>query len=294
MPDDFDLPDEYDFDEDVALDADEKNVGGTQQEWLKLTQKGQNLRGAFIYFHTYDSNAVRAAVKIAKKEGNNLTREQIVALADKALKQRAEELGKSKDQLSALDKLDISIAHFKAMKMHYQDGLGYTISRLGKDGAEADAIWKRLPEPKTTFSTLLLIYPTDSEGSLQKDTLTKQIKEKKLKEMPWRFSTRVYDDIWKLNDGLRQNNLSLASQDIMLECNEPKYQNISVRSAGPAWWLKNETFKEAVLTQAINFYDKLVPFREMTTDQLRAKLGLGGSGAEDVSTDDFQGMLDQV
>jgi len=292
---DYDLPEEYsDFDEDVALDPDEKGLGGTRQDWLKMSKKGEVIRCAFVYFHTYDKNAVRNAIKAAKKDSKRLTREDVTKVANRALTQRAEELEKSADQLTETDKLDVSVAHFKAMKAHYQDGLGYVISRLGKDGADADAIWKRLPEPKMYFTTLLLIYPTDGEGTLNKETLARQIKENKLQLIPWRFSSRVYDDIWKLNDGLRENNLSLALQDIKLECKETQYQNISVSFAGQAIWQKNDTFKAAVLAHAVNLYDKLIPFREMTTDQLRSKLGLGGSATEDITADNFQDMLDQV
>jgi hypothetical protein len=294
MADDFELPEEYDFDEDVALDPDEKDVGGTREEWLKMTHKNQMVRCAFVYFHTCDKNAVRAALKAGRKEGKKLTKDEVLEVENKSLTARAEELSKKLDQLTDVDKLDVTVAHFKAMKAHYQEGLGYVLSRLGKDGAEADLIWKRLPEPKMYFSTLLLIYPTDSEGALNKEELARQIKEKKLKLVPWRFSTRVYDDIWKLNDGLRENNLSLASQDIKLECKEVQYQNISVQFAGAALWQKNDQFKAVVLEAAINMYEKLIPFREMTTDQLRAKLGLGGSATEDISSDSFQDMLDQV
>jgi hypothetical protein len=290
----IDIPDEYDLEGEVSLDSDEKNIGGKKQDWLKMTVKGQTIRGAFVYFHTYDTNAVRNAVKAAKKSGKSLSREEILQIAKTSLAKRAEELGKKVDEISDIDKLDTSMAQFKVMKAHYQEGLGFVVSRLGKDGAEADAIWKRLPEAKTYFTTLLLIYPTDSEGAINKEALAKQIKENKLKLIPWRFSTRIYEDIWKLNDGLRENNLSLAAQDIKLECKEPQFANIAVSFAGGAVWQKNEQLKKSVLQSAANMYEKLVPFREMTTDQLRAKLGLGGSASDDVSADNFQDMLDQV
>lgn len=286
--------DDYNFDDEVSLDSDEKNVGGKKQDWLKMTQKGQLIRGAFVYFHTVDTNAVRTATKEAKANGAPLTREQIIEVAKSALAKRAGALGKKVEDLTDTDRIDTSMAHFKVLKAHYQDGLGFALSRLGKDGPEGDAVWKRLPEVKTYITTLLLVYPTDSEGAIVKETLAKQIKENKLKLVPWRFSSRVYDGIWKTNDGLRQNNLSLASQDVQLECKEPQYQNIEVSAAGPALWLKNETLKNAVIASAVNMYDKLVPFREMTTDQLRAKLGIGGSVTDDVSADNFQDMLDQV
>jgi hypothetical protein len=289
MSDLFVNPDDYSFDDEVSLDVDEKNAGGSKQEWLKMT-KGQVLRCAFVYFHTYDANAVRAA----KKENRTLESEKIAAVAKDALVRRAAELHKSVDQLTVIDKLDPSTVNFKAMKVHYQDGLGYVLSRLGKDGPEADLIWKRLTEPKTYFSTLLLIYPTDSEGNLEKEGLASQIKNKKLKMMPWRFGSPIYDDIWKLNDGLRKNKLALASQDIKLECTDAQYQKIKVSSDGPSIWPRNEMLKEAVLTTAYSFYDKLSPFREVSTTQLKEKLGLTGSAVQDVSVDNMQDLIDQV
>ena len=287
-------PDEYEFEGEVSLDTDEKNVGGKKRDWLKMTQKGQIIRCSFVYFHTVDANAVREAAKKAKKAGEPFGKEQIVEAATSALSAHAKTLDKEVSALSDVDRLDTGTSHFKVMKAHYQDGMGYVLSRLGKDGAEADAIWKRLDDPKTYFSTLLLIYPTDSEGNIKKEDLVQQIKEDKLKLVPWRFSTRVYESIWKLNDSLRQNGLSLAGQDIKLECKEPQFQNIDVSSAGPAVWLKNSEMKSKVLRTAVGQYESLVPFREMTTEQLKAKLGLGGSGSDDVSADDFQDMLDSV
>jgi len=286
--------DGYSFDDDVSLDEDEKNAGGVKQDWLKFTAKGQLVRCAFVYFFTYNANAVQAALKAAKKADKKLTPEEMELVAKKALSKRAEALGKSVDQLTPVDKLDISTAHFRVMRAHYREGLGYVVSRLGKDGADADALWKSLPEAKTYFSTLLLVYPTDSEGNINKEALATQIKQEKLKFLPWRFSPRVYDEIWKTNDGLRQNNLAMSSQDVKLECREPQYQNISVSFLGGAVWQKNEIFKKVVLANAINFYDKISPFREMTTDQLRAKLGVGGTAIGDVSTDDFNSMLNQI
>ncbi len=289
---------DYNFDDDVSLDVDEKDAGGKKQEWLRMATKGQILRAAFVYFHSYDSNAVAAALKTAKKDGKTLTRDEVQAVASKAmtagLAKRAQDTKKSVDQLTDIDKLDLSIAHFKKIVAHYQEGLGYVVSRLGKDGADADAVWKRLPEPKTYFSTLLLLYPADGEGGLNKDALVAAIKDNKLKVIPWRFGTSIYDKIWKLNAGLRDNDLSLASQDIKLECKKPDFQEIDVSFAGGAVWQKNETLRGQVLTKALAMYDKLQPFREMTTDQLRAKLGLGGSAVEDVSSDNFQSMLDNV
>lgn len=279
-----------DFEDDVGLDAEGKAHIKPRDEWLKMT-KGQILRGAFTYFHSVDVNAVTAARVAAKKESKVLSKEEILSIAKKSLEERANKLGKSLDQLTAIEKLDITSVKFKKMSAHYQEnGVGYVISRLGKDGAEGDAIWKRLPEPKMYFTGLLLLYPTTRDGSIDKEGL----KNQEWKLVPWRFGKQIYEAIWKLNDSFAQNNLSLASQDLKFECKDAQYQKIDITSAGPALWQKSENFKTQILTRAMDFYQKMVPFREMSTDALRAKLGLGGSAVQDVSGGDFTELLDSV
>ena len=49
-----------------------------------------------------------------------------------------------------------------------------------------------------------------------------------------------------------------------------------------------------MLAKAVEQYTKLVPFREMTTAQLREKLGIGGGAVQDVSGEDLSGLLDNV
>ena len=287
---------EYDFEDEVSLDVDEKNIGGKKMDWLKMESTGQIVRCSFVYFHTYDANTVQAALKKARKTGENLDKDAVVALAREALAKRAKELDKEVDQLTPAEKLDIAVAHFKTFKASFseREGIGYIVSRLGKDGPEADAVWKRLPEPKPYFSTLLLIYPTDKEGNLSASAFKEQIQEEKINLMPWRFTGRTYDRIWKLNAGLRENGLTLASQDIQLECKEVQYQNIEVSFAGAAIWKKNPKIVDAVLKAALPLYEKLMPFKELSTEQLKEKLGLLGSASEDTSTDEFQDMLANV
>ena len=291
MSDDI-LQDYGDFDDDVSLDASGKQFFGKRQEWLKM-QKGQVLRAAFLYFHTFDVNAVAAAFKAAKKEAppRTLTKAEMQAIGKKALEDKAAELQKALDELTPAERLDFATVHFKKLHAHYQPGVGYVVSRLGKDGGEADAVWDKLGEPKLYFASLLLLYPTDEEGNLDKDG----IKAGRWKVVPWRFGKNVYESIWKLNDTFRQNDLSIANQDLKLECKDAQYQNITIQGAGPALWQKSDNFKKQVLDKALPFYDKLIPFREMTTEQLRAKLGLGESAVQDVSSDEnFQELLDNV
>lgn len=275
-----------DYESDLGLDEEDRKhaKAGADLEWYKGV-KGKTDRCAIIYFHTVDVTAVTAA----RKKSPQTSKEDLLKIAQASLAERATKLSKTPDQLTRVDRLDLRAVHFKRYASHYQEGLGFVLSRLGKDGPEADEVWKRLPEPKTHFSTLLLVYPTDRQGNLDKERFSNGWTIK-----PWRFSPKRYDSIWKLNNGLVQNNLSIANQDLLLECKDDKFQQIDISGAGPALWLKNDKFREMVLAKAVDVYEKLVPFREMTTDQLRQKLGLGGSAVQDVSGGDFNDLLDNV
>lgn len=288
---------EYETNEyDAGLDEEGRKYMNQRQEWLKMN-KGQILRAAFVYFHPINKNVVaRAIAKATEDKTTKPSSEQCVEMGRKAIEDRAKGLNKSVDQLTPIDRLDLSEVKMKRMWFHYQEGFGYVISKLGKDGPEADAVWKKLPEPKLAFTTLLFIYPTDRQGTIDKEKLATG-----WHIIPWRFHKGVYENIWKLNKGLEENGTSIATQDVKLECKVQEYQNIDVQFCGPAIWQKNAKFKDVVLTKAMELYDKLIPFREMTTDQLRSKLGMGGSavgsagmGGDATSTTDFGDLLENV
>jgi hypothetical protein len=284
MPDNINYDD---YDTDVSLDPEDKaKVGTGNQEWFRMV-KGQTALCSFLYYHSYDLMAVKA-FRRAKK---GATPDEIKAVVAKTLEERAKALGKSVDQLTPEDKLNLSQVQFRSCNAHYQQGLGYVLTGLGRDGPEADAVWKKLPEAKTYFTTVLLIYPMTPEGKHD----IEGIKKGSWRILPWRFGRNTYEEIWNLNDGLRGNQMTIATQDIRLECKDTTYQNMKVSFVGKAVWQSNVAFRNMILSKAIPLYDKLVPFRTLTTDALRAKLGMATSGVQDVSVgEDFSGILDSV
>jgi hypothetical protein len=287
---------------DVALDEGSEKFTRKHDEWLKFT-KGQVVRASFVYFSRYDLNAVIRVRAAAKKAGEVLAPEQLKMIGRKAIEARAAQLNKTVGQLDNVDMIDIADCKFKQFMYHYQAPLGYITSKLDasgrtKEGVEADKVWKSLEEPKQGFSTLLLIYPTNAKGEIGESEKNRILTDWRL--VPWRFSKRTFEDIWKSNAGLRENNLSLSTQDIKIECKEPQYQQVGVSFVGQAIWQRNEKFRRQVLEAALPMWDKLLPFKEMSTAQLREKLGLDGpSGVSDVSmargaVPDFNDMLDRV
>jgi hypothetical protein len=285
-----------DYDNDVTLEPeDRQRVRADRPEWFKMV-KNQTQVSALLYFHPLDVTTQKAFASEARKAGLELSRDNMKKAGHKALEERASALGKPLEQLTAVEKLDLSRVQFRTCRASYHVDIGFTLTRLGLDGPEADSVWKLLPEPTQYFSTLLLLYPTTPEGKLD----VEGTRAGKWRLVPWRFGRSMYHEIFSLNDGLRANGLSIAEQDVRLECQDAKYQRIKVSFVGKAVWRSNDSFKQKVLSVAVPQYDRLVPFRAMSTDDLRSKLGLGGTpglGAtpmNPVSDTDFSGLLDTV
>ena len=273
------------YDEDVGLgDEDRKHARSNQVQWFK-GETGKKYRVSLVYFNPLASSVAKAMLKKDPGIDKEKVREKIKALFAK----RAEDLGKSPDELQDHEKLDLNNVRFKKVLAHYKEGIGYVLSRLGKDGSEADSVWKMMGDLKTYFTTVLVIYPTANDGSVLKNQLgTNSI------VIPWRISGKVYGTLHDVAKSLRENDLTIANQDLTLTCTNTGYQNFEIHGAGKAIWRMNKEFQSKVLEMAMPLYEKLVPFREMSTADLKIQLGFGGGAGEDVGADDFEGILDGV
>lgn len=281
----FDIDTYEEFEDDVGLgQEDRKHSKGSQLEWWK-GEKGRTYRVALTHFHPLEAAVIRA-VKAKKADA---TKDELVTAIKAARTKRAEELGKSVDQLAEYDTLDYRNVRFKKLEATYKEGLGYVISRAGK--GEDDKLWESLGEIKKYFTSTMLVYPTNTEGELIKSELATN-----WRIVPVRFSRKVYETFHQRAAGLRENNIAISGQDLLLKCTNSDFQNFDIEAAGPAVWLKSEPFKAAVLSKSHAMYPKLNPFREMSTADLKIKLGLGGGSdaSESVGDEDFSGLLDQV
>lgn len=279
-------------DSSFGLSSDQaKSQIGPKNEWLKFT-KGQVIRAALVYFHTVDRVAVsRHREKNPADRKNN---EVLTRVGKEALAAHMKKLGKT--TLAPWERLDITEAQFLGFRYHYVKEMGYFNSRLGKDGPDADAVWKKIEEPKQGYSTLLLIYPTDSKGDVKLATeQDKMHLATNWSLKPWRFGKGTFEELLKQHQGLLENGISIAAQDLKIECQDTQYQRTKVTFVGKCLWQQIPSFRQAVLEAAMPMYDDLKPFRDMTTDQLREKLGLTapmGNPFEGVQ--DFGGALSMV
>ena len=141
-----DIFEEYDDSEDVDLNPANKAPSNRVERFKGET--GVTYRVALLHFHSFGQSLVGAAKRKAKKEGTEIDKAGVKASLDKALAKRAEEYGKSVDELADWEQLDTRKVQFKKYLSHYKEGVGYVQSRLGKDGPEADKVWALMGDPK--------------------------------------------------------------------------------------------------------------------------------------------------
>lgn len=283
---DIELPD---VNEDIGLGDEDKNrVQSNKLDWYK-GEKGRTDRIALIYFNTYEAIQLRNLLK----EKPDLSAEQQRAIVKKVRANIATKLGKSVDQLEPVDLLDLREARFKPASAVYKEGLGFLAWPKELTPAE-EKIWAKVGDRKDYVVTVVLWYPTDREGEIDKDRLSKH-----WRVLPWRTTPEMYGNFRRMNKGLVSDGSSISQIDLNLTCSDTNFQKNTVTQAGSAVYLKNENFKKMVLEKAYSLYSKLTPFRQLTTDELREKLGMAPSGGStpvgsDLTDEDFSGVLGNV
>ncbi len=258
---------DYDnYDDDVGLGAEDRaHARSSGLEWFKA-EKGRTYRVALVYFYPTQFAVIQAARKAGATDAD------IRQAVDKHLAELAEKLGKARDQLSEVDLLDLGRPRFKRAEVHFVSGLGSILSRLGQDGPDADRVWNRLEPARRQFATLLLVYPTNRDGEIDRDRLTED-----WKVQPWQFGVGKYAALHRVREALDANGLSIADQDLRLCCTDTRYQKIDIAAAGPAIYRKQEAFQAKVLAAAAKAYDRLKLGRQMSTADLRVQLGAQGT-----------------
>lgn len=276
--------DEYE-DDDVDLSPENKPPSNRLERFKG--EKDKTYRVSLLYFHTIEQSIISRARRKAKKDGGKLDKEAVKAAIQKTLSQRAEQLGKKVDELEDHEKLDLKRAQFKKHVVQFLKleggGGGAFISRLGKDGPEADRVWNQLDEARTYYYTVILIYPMQRDGKVD---MEKIVRDAELK--PWRFSNGMFRTLIDKNDMLKNIGAgsSLATCDLKLTCKNAQYQQFDVDPAGESLWIKSDKVRNEFLPMAVKMYDRMVDARPISTAELKEKLGLGGDSGEDVSDDE--------
>lgn len=289
------------FEDDVDLDPKNRPPSNRIERFKGESKK--IYRVALVYFHPY-SHTVRAMYEEkSKREGTTVDLNAVKEKVGEILAKRAASLEKTVDTLEEWEKLDLTSAKFKKYESFYHEDVGTVLSRLGKDGPEADKIWKRLGEPRLSYSTIALFYPLDSSGNVDVKNIARDGYVKL-----WRFSKGTFKTLIDKNEMLQTYNQSLANSDLKLDCKSSQYQTFDIDPAGNALWLRSPALKAKFLPMAYALYDKLIDARPMSTAELKKKLaeagdddaGPGpsgssnGAGRSEVTEDDIEDLLQHV
>lgn len=265
------------YEDDVDLDPKNKPASNRVERFKGETKKVY--RVALMYFHPLPVTIHKAFAKKAKRDGVDVDNAAVKDMITKALAKRAADLNKSVEALEEWEKLDMTSAQFKTYQSHYHEDVGSVVSRLGKDGPEADKLWKRLDEARQYYSTVALFYPLDQSGNVDAKSIARDAYLK-----PWRFGKGTFKTLIDKNQMLSEYNQSLANSDLKLECKSAQYQTFDIDPAGSALWLKVPALKAQFLPMAYALYEKLVDARELSTAELKKKLAEAGADTDDAGS----------
>jgi len=286
---------DYDLDDDNDVDLNPSNKAPSNRIERFKGEAGRTYLASLMYFHPLEASIIKAAKKMAKKDGTELDKELVKSKIKEALAKRAEKLKTSVDELAPWQKLDTSKAQFKKVETQFckqQGAAGLYVSRRGKDGAEGDKVWNMLEDPSIYYYTVILLYPTDRNGEVDVQAIMREGIVK-----PWRFAGGVFNRLIEINQNLSkvESSLSLANQDLKLKCKNSQFQNFDIDFSGKAIWLRNDKVRDKFLPQAFNLYEKMVDAREVSTADLKEKLGVGGGDSgEDVADEDMEDLLGNI
>jgi hypothetical protein len=156
---------------------------------------------------------------------------------------------------------DMSKVGFVAVDRHFIEDNGYILCSKGY-------CCEKFGAPTSTVATIILQYPTNKDGEINKSELADY--KKTCKVLPWIFSGEKYFDLKR-----RNKNNPLVKHDLEVTCKDPKYQKLDVIPAGEAIWLKNEEFKKFVMVQVANLEPNLEKQlgKKMTADEIKEAFG---------------------
>ena len=243
-------------------DEDAKLIHG-RQEWFK-GEKGRTDRIALINFATHPATAVR---KLLQSNRLASIAEQKAAIRS-VLTTRAQELHKPPSKLAPSELLDIRNVRFQQFKGAYKQDVGFVEVPAKILAAEQD-VWGKLGEPRCYMSTLVLVYRTDRDGEVDHDHAARG-----WRVMPWRFTTDKYELFRRIDKGLSERQINISDVDLYVTCTDSQFQKMTITQAGSALYRRSPEFVNLVLESVVAKQRQLRPFRQLTTEELREKLGM--------------------
>lgn len=158
----------------------------------------------------------------------------------------------------------------------YIDGVGKVVSRLGRDGPEADELWSQGEAARTSYATLVMTYPRGPDKNLDRARVLAAPGI-----MRWTFSERTFTSLQKVAAG------SSGGVDLLATCTDERYQRIEFQRFKDCLWWDDEELREAIQNRVTELESSVSPARRLSTEELAAKLGRQWPPQPEVTEADF-------
>ena len=244
---------------------------------FKQNRPGQKDRISIVSFKRVHDGIFAAKTR---EKGAPLTDAEKADLSAKIDKKISEQLGKSVDDLTEVDRLDIKSPKFAFAWTHYRDGLGSIrclSSREGKTITKSELCCNKLGDSDQTVGMVVMTYPIKDGVQADEELLSAK---KYVNFTIWRMTAKKFrqiEDVYKEARGEDKFTIDL----IVTLDGDPKYQKQVITAGSAAVWAKGKMDSDTrnwVLDQGLRNW-KHVPSNlgyDMKIERLREKLMGGG------------------
>lgn len=262
-------------------------------ELFKQAKKGERTRVSIISFKKFHDVVI--AAKQREKVGPDgkmipLTDQEKADFIAKIDSKLAQQLGKSVDQLTDADRLDIKQPRFKYGFTHYGEGVG-TIRCLSKyEGTtlvKPDICCDKFGDAEQTVAMVVMTYPVDDNLQVDEDLLKAR---KYTNFFIWKMGSKKFKKLETAYVEARNDKRFVIDLSVQLD-GDPKYQGQVITSLSGAYWAReggDPAVRAWVLDQGLRAWkhvDNNLGF-EMSKDKLLEKLGGGGGGHAAIGSGD--------
>ncbi len=252
---------------------DAKTIKSQGVETFKQGKSGEKTRASVISFKKFHD--VLIAQK-AREKGAPLSDQEKAELISKIDKKLAEQLGKSVEQLTEVDRLDIKQPRLLYSWTHFGEGVG-TIRCLGTyEGntlVKPELCCDKFGDAEQTVGTIIMTYPVDDQMQVDLDLL----KARKYTNIHvYKMSAKKYKRFESAYIDARNDKRFVIDLKIQLD-GDPKYQKQSIEALSGATWAREDmdpAIRAWVLDQglrAFKYVNSNLGF-EMSKDKLIERL----------------------
>ena len=248
-------------------------------EQFKQTRSGEKTRVSIISLKKYSDGIL---AEKAKEKGSPLTDMEKAEYIAKIDKKIAEQLNKSVDDLTEVDRLNIKSPRFAFSYTHYNEAVG-TIRCLSKyEGntvVRPEICCNKFGDAGQTVGMVVMTYPVKDGLEVDMDLLTAR---KYVNFYIWKMSAQKFKKVEDAYREARGDDKFTIDLNVVLD-GDPKFQKQQISAGSSAVWTRlpaNSETRAWILDQGLRMWKHVssqLGF-EMKADKISEKLGLSSGG----------------